>query len=96
MTQKHTTGPWRTGDRFTTIFGPPDGNPIPLVIAGLGASHPANARLLAAAPEMLEALRRAFNLIKESGFSNGLMEDEFDATLKQIDAAIAKVEGRRP
>ena len=54
----------------------------------------ANAYLIAAAPELLSALRRAFNLIKESGFSSGLIEDEFDATLKQAGDAIAKAEGK--
>ena len=32
---KWTPGPWRTGDRFQTIFGPPNGNPVPTVIAAV-------------------------------------------------------------
>ena len=53
----HTPGSWRTGDMFATVFGPPNGNPCPEVIADV---HPlnrkANARLIAAAPELLAAL----------------------------------------
>lgn len=52
---KHTPGPWRIGDAGRTVFGPPNGNPSPQTVASV--THKANARLIAAAPEMLEALR---------------------------------------
>jgi hypothetical protein len=42
------------------------------------------------AARLRKALQRAFNLIKESGFRSGLTEEEFDATLKQCDIALAK------
>lgn len=48
----------------------------------------ANARLIAAAPEMLEALRRAERYISDD------QPDEEGSLLKAIRAAIAKAEGR--
>ena len=54
---KHTPGPWRTGDVFNTVFGPPNGNPAPQTIATVARGDKANAKLIAAAPDMAEALR---------------------------------------
>ena len=54
MTQ-HTPGPWRVGDAGRTIFGPPNGDPSPETIAEIRLRK--NARLIAAAPELLEALK---------------------------------------
>ena len=50
-----TPGPWRVGDAGHTIFGRPCGIP-PKIIAMLQARSPerhANARLIAAAPDLL-------------------------------------------
>ena len=44
---KHTEGPWRVGDAGATVFGPPNGNPAPEVVANV--KKKANARLIAAA-----------------------------------------------
>lgn len=63
-TATHTPGPWRTGDLAVTIFGPKSDHPAPVTIAHLATPGPrlsvseqkANARLIAAAPEMLAAL----------------------------------------
>ncbi len=30
---EHTPGPWRTGDMYQTVFGPPNGEPSPETIA---------------------------------------------------------------
>ena len=46
---------WRVGDAGHTIFGPPNGTPCPEVIATLKSKK--HARLIAAAPELLEALQ---------------------------------------
>lgn len=68
MIIKHTPGPWRSGDVFNTVFGPPNGNPSPLTIATVHMLHSyddgsknANARLIAAAPELLEACKAALH-----------------------------------
>ncbi len=57
----HTPGPWRTGDMFNTVFGPPntsiDGGPSPKTIATVQKGNKANARLIAAAPDLLAALQ---------------------------------------
>ena len=54
----HTIGPWRVGDAGTTIFGPPNGSPAPQTIATMrqGKNWMSNAKLIAAAPDLLEAL----------------------------------------
>lgn len=64
MTHSHTKGPWRIGDAGQTIFGPKTDQPAPVTIANLPPPSPrvsasqraANAALIAAAPDMLEAL----------------------------------------
>ena len=63
---KHTPGPWRSGDMFNTIFGPPNGNPAPEIIASVHTNRKANARLIAAAPELLEALKRCHSAFQQS------------------------------
>ena len=107
MTQgKHTPGPWRVGKPGPNLC-PTVGAEKGLMVAmvSYGDKHPteANAHLIAAAPDMLEALRIAreaivslewvhFNEIAGPG-------DTFDAWLSDnealpvIDAAIAKATG---
>lgn len=53
--RQHTPGPWRIGDAGRTVFGPPDGNLVPTMIAPCKSRE--NARLIAAAPELLRALQ---------------------------------------
>ncbi len=48
-----TPGPWRTGDMFQTVFGQPNG---PLTIVAQRIRNRSDARLIAAAPALLEAL----------------------------------------
>lgn len=58
---QHTKGKWRIGDAGLTVFGPPNGNPSPEVIARCYKRE--HARLIAAAPEMLEFLTVAAGLM---------------------------------
>lgn len=53
----HTKGPWRIGDAGNTVFGPPCGLPPQRIadLSGTKGMH-ANGRLIAAAPELLDAL----------------------------------------
>ena len=53
MSTKHTPGPWRVGDAGASVFGPKD---LPVTVAKLVHPNSANARLIAAAPELLDAL----------------------------------------
>ena len=70
-TTSPTPGPWRIGDAGRTVFGPPNGNPSPEIVATVhgGTSDQAavvrafrmkaNARLIAAAPDLLGAVKAA-------------------------------------
>ncbi|MCP3681641.1 MAG: hypothetical protein GY861_03030 [bacterium] len=61
---KHTRGPWRIGDSGQTIFGAPNGNPSPEIVASLNrkANHRANAQIIASAPELLFLLQDLVHL----------------------------------
>ena len=109
---KHTPGPWVVGNRYTAtgVYTTNGG----LVANTHGAQRnfrrdehiieqDANARLIAAAPDMLEALRAARAEIVSLEWAHfnefGRPGDTFDAWLSNnealpvIDAAIAKAEG---
>ena len=51
---RHTPGPWRIGDAGFTVFGPPKPGALAETIAPVKSR--ANARLIAAAPDLLAAL----------------------------------------
>jgi hypothetical protein len=98
---KHTPGPWRIGDAGRTVFGPPNGNPAPEIIATIygGTSDQAavtralkmksNARLIAAAPELLDAAK---GLVW--AWNHPLGTKGTDAYAAALENAIAKAEGR--
>jgi len=97
---KHTRGPWtyKHGD----ICGPDDADGDDLVLAAVGTSYglrsstysiirkgpemKANAWLMAAAPDMLDALRKALNFIENTEGELGITLESGDA----VRAAIAK------
>lgn len=82
----HTPGPWRIGDAGHTVFGPPNGNPAPMVIAHMAPHNfRANAIVIAAAPDMLYELERV-NRRAEDGLQ--YMEDGDWEGLRMIFAAI--------
>jgi hypothetical protein len=94
----HTPGPWRTGDVFNTVFGPPNGNPSPAIVATVNKGNKSNARLIAAAPEILEALETAkldiyaaWVLAKDLGDKPSI--DHCSKSLARVSAAIAKAKG---
>lgn len=85
----HTKGPWRVGDAGATIFGPSNGTPTPETIATIthapivSDQKKANARLIAAAPCLLDALKH----IRDEGTA-------LPAYLRAIaELAIVKAEG---
>jgi hypothetical protein len=86
---KWTPGPWRIGDAGTTIFGPPNGTPFPKTIASItnnpfpSKSQRANARLIAAAPCLLEACKVALQYFPSAG-----------EVYNQIAKVVAHAEGR--
>ena len=88
---KHTPGPWRyestSGSNYARIFlsaNEEDGDNL------RGYCGEANARLIAAAPELLEALQHIQRCIPLGGFAQ--IHHNSD-TWAQIDAAIAKATG---
>jgi hypothetical protein len=97
MTTQHTPGPWRVGDAAHTIFGPKqaDGS-LAVTIASVAGNarvedYRANARLIAAAPDLLAALK-AVSAIAEHGPS--VVDALGFQNVRAIRAAIAKAEGR--
>ena len=95
---RHTPGPWRIGDAGMTVYGPKVDGEFPRMLAGSSESMPreerrANARLIAAAPELLEALKDALSQI---GYLRGRLSDKerrfvAPTTNKCEEAAIAAI-----
>lgn len=81
---KHTPGPWQADPSTGVVF---DQVGLAVQTGGRCCSEEsqANAQLIAAAPELLEALKNARALLR------GEMGQGFD--VEMIDAAIAKAEG---
>ena len=93
----HTPGPWHVGHfrNGCDIVGP-HGEDIGYVNASDGADEPtsypveANARLIAAAPDLLAAARLALEEMVQTVATRNSFTDAVDA----LDAALAKAEGR--
>lgn len=86
---KHTKGPWRLSEeKFSTLYV----EPFICAIFGTDKTAEANARLIAAAPELLEALENLHANIAEYARINNL--GGFDnQDMQQARAAIAKAKG---
>ena len=115
MTTQHTPGPWMTGDdkpmvnqhggrtRFVWDILTCDGRPVAAVsvATGVDAMTQGNARLIAAAPELLDACRRAVQamdglLVLSVETPNNDMHERFpwfSPWLYDMRTAIAKAEG---
>jgi hypothetical protein len=89
-----TPGPWRVGDAGHTVFGPPNGEPAPEVIASV--RRPANARVMAAAPELVDALRALFKhcALVHKHWGDGDNTQQADAAISTARALLARIEGR--
>ncbi len=97
MSAKHTPGPWK----FSAESIDPEWSVVTTaggsVIANVNDRHDqlANARLIAAAPDMLEALSKLMDLNDNSGpFGGEILEDRITRAWDAARAAIAKAEGR--
>ncbi|MBA4282219.1 hypothetical protein [Ralstonia sp.] len=90
----HTPGPWEAVDRFTvrSAYSMGDKSKPGWIVATLSeAALPSDSALIAAAPELLAALKDVI------GWVAGPSSFHTDAPLKAVDrarAAIAKAEGR--
>lgn len=98
---KHTPGPWYWVNDFD-IWDRPRFTPGSFAQSIATMQHRdvgnaeafANARLVAAAPDLLDALKKCAWVLKECGFSTPVTEDAFDDALGSGMNAIAKAEGR--
>lgn len=86
---KHTPGPWSVREDIGAVF---DRDGLPIATGGSESyeEYQANARLIAAAPELLEACKQAYDVIDDMDGPWNL--DRIYNTLK---VAIAKAEGKR-
>lgn len=102
---KHTAGPWAIEEcRGDFEVYPVKGGPpklgrwaeVATVSGNYEAEDAANARLIAAAPDLLEALKAAKEVVDVAeGMTSCRSDDDFIwSAQKLINAAIAKAEGR--
>lgn len=89
MNTEHTPGPWRVD--YTQGIVTKDGVPIAYVYNDYSDTPLPDARLIAAAPELLEVLKTLADYPIAGGYALGPCITECD--MKEIRAAIAKAEG---
>jgi hypothetical protein len=97
--QKHTPGPWEATDQGDVVMG--DDRATIIAWCGDAEDNPemgeatmlANARLIAAAPDMLRALKDLTRFCDAVRVQVGMGKTQL-ARLEQARAAIAKAEGR--
>jgi hypothetical protein len=96
MNTKHTAGPWRayesSDDGWFNIEAESDGSDV---VGCEGCANEANARLIAAAPELLEALEEAETYLVERGIDIRGVTGR-TVILPKMRAAIAKATGKEP
>jgi hypothetical protein len=93
---KHTPGPWEsirtTAPRGWIVTANDRAYDLAIVRDGSGMTeNESNARLIAAAPDLLETSRR-LAWIRENGCSH----EEYEESIRAHDAAIAKATGAQP
>ena len=89
MTHKHTTGPWNAHENGLISAGPQCLHIAQTVTTGMGYAAAANARLLAAAPDMLTALNLAALAIERNCYQQGI-DPAADTEAQIVRAAIRK------
>lgn len=90
MASKHTPGPWRANNRDKTSKQGWEVLAENKAITGWGSvqTTEANARLIAAAPELLEALVFCRSVM----LSNGVFETSERLVMKKAEAVLAKIQ----
>lgn len=90
---KHTPGMWEAQGNVVFSDTVPNGPECGVLVAACGTNNEgipeqnANARLIAAAPELLRACHSALTLLRGSGFTDNTQ------AIAELKAAIAKAEG---
>lgn len=105
MAGKHTPGPWETGAVMTNVEFTPKGHRFPMRVADCHPSYNApeseeerlaNARLIAAAPELLESMtfiRDACFRILDGKLTKEQLAEEIDDIQRHAEESIAKARG---
>jgi hypothetical protein len=97
---KHTKGPWVIHESNAIVGEKLDDHPIwlrPVIARFATGVRPADARLMAAAPELLEALQITRGNIASLGPAGALTPyTSYQEWLAMVDAAIAKATGGKP
>ena len=102
---KHTEGPWEHGSNFAGGTDILSGRLGERIVVGRAidnslvdfSEYVANARLIAAAPELLEALEALSALNDNHGpFGGEIYQDRIDRAWDAARAAIAKAKGVKP
>lgn len=100
MRAKHTKGPWRVNRRDKHRISAGRNTPVAETLgAELMETDHANARLIAAAPRLLAALKGALEIIRyhedegPSPQGNGWQSEELKALVAEVNAAIKDAEG---
>ena len=112
MGTMHTSGPWKVakdGAKTVIIYNPGEGANAPFkpilatmnqdVIRARPDIAEANARLIAAAPELLAALQAIYNHLKEDGdclYSGAYITNKDVPAHEVVRAVIAKATGEKP
>ena len=93
MSTKHTPGPWAvlTGE-FALYVTPAGGSRAIAQIPPVSQDAEANARLIAAAPELLEALQLLLD-IELGGEIGGSFRERLYAAFRKSEKAVAKATG---
>ena len=101
MKRTYTPGPWvpevdrlRSNGAVMSIMVVAQGGGMPGVMVSCGAVEPrdyANAALIAAAPDLLDAVKDARNVLRLADRSNAWREER-ERVVAALDAALAKAE----
>ncbi len=92
---KHTPGPWRYEFETRTIRSIPTNYWLATIDSWDGAvNNEANAHLIAAAPDLLEALKKVANCSRYPRNESEEMEFALECLREIARAAISKIEGR--
>lgn len=83
---KHTPTPYRVGDAGRTVFGPPNGNPIPETVAH---TNRANAAFIVSACNNHDALVAALSMLLEAFATNAPRSDSANDAIKQARSALS-------
>ncbi len=92
-TAKHTAGPWHFDRRPDSSVEIQDTNAIPVAVMTRRFQRNANARLIAAAPDLLEALEEVTALAYRLAMASPTLNPEVDRIIPNAQSAIARAKG---